>query len=281
MTRFTTYLANFDLTHLRRRFLSIRELFSITRCAGKLSPNRSTLHQNTGSGSLKILFILALSGIANAEEKPSLESIFESTTIQIKALPDSVNIPIEWKYTNHEKNLLMVDKFEESCGCLSGKLEQQALETSKSGVIRASFTSGPNRGLIRKSLHVRFVGYEKPIELIVEAVISSSVELSSKELTWNVGEEMKVKTIDVTTGTNADFNIIGLIGAPETLFTITQETLTPTRHYRIHITPLSGNTSPGVHCLQVRTDSKDARDQILPVFLRIAPALDPPANPSP
>lgn len=217
--------------------------------------------------SIALLFFAAWIGTATAKETPTLQSAFESTTIHIKALPGEVNIPLEWKYTNHGKAPLMVEKFEEACGCLSGKLEQQSLETSQSGVIRASFTPGPNRGMIRKSLHVRFVGYEKPIELIVEATIASNVQLSTQQLVWKSSEASTAKTVDVTTGTDTDFHITNLLGVPETLFKITQETLVPLRHYRLQITPLSENS--GSQVLQVRTDSKDPRDQIQAVFLTV------------
>jgi hypothetical protein len=155
---------------------------------------------------------------------------------------------------------------------LSGQAQLQGtvpVEPGKTGVIRANFTPGGYRGIVRKSLHVRFVGYEKPIELIVEAAIPSSVEVSNKEPVWAMDEEIKPQVIDVTAGTGEDFNIKSLQGVPESLFQIIQETVTPKRHYRIQITPLSLN-APDIQCLQIHTDSKDTRDQLLPVFLRIA-----------
>lgn len=213
--------------------------------------------------------LLILGSIASvaAKETSSIESNFASTTVKITAMPDAVNIPVEWTYTNHLNEPLMVEKFDESCGCLSGKLEQQAHKTGESGVIRASFTPGSSRGVIRKSLHVRFVGYDKPVELIVEATIASPVQLSSQQMNWKSSERSSVKTIDVTTGTETDFSITALLGLPENLFKITQETITPLRQYRIHITPTSATS--GTHTLQVRTDSKDPRDQVQAVFLNI------------
>jgi hypothetical protein len=202
-----------------------------------------------------------------AKETPSLESNFASTTVKITAMPDAVNIPVEWTYTNNLNEPLMVEKFDQSCGCLSGKLEQQAHKTGEGGVIRASFTPGSGRGVIRKSLHVRFVGHEKSVELIVEATIASPVQLSSQQMSWKSSERSTVKTIDVTTGTDTDFSITALLGLPENLFKITQETIIPLRQYRIHITPNSETS--GIHTLQVRTDSKDPRDQVQAVFLNI------------
>lgn len=218
------------------------------------------------------LLLMTLSGFVSAKETPTLESAFLSTTTKISTTSNALNVPVEWTFTNHSTEPMAVEKFDESCGCLSGQAQLQGtapVEPGKTGVVRANFTPGGYRGIVRKSLHVRFVGYEKPIELIVEAAIPSSVEVSNKEFVWTVGEEIKSQSIDVTAGTGEDFNIKSLQGVPESLFQIIQETVTPKRHYRIQITPLS-LSAPDIQTLQIHTDSKDTRDQLLPVFLRIA-----------
>lgn len=218
--------------------------------------------------------ILAFTGVfvvSSAAETSTLVAAFESTTVQIQVMPDAQNVPVEWKFNNQGKEPLLVEKFEESCGCLSGKLDQKVFQTGEGGVIQASFTPGPNRGLVRKSIHVRFVGHEKPVELIVEAKVASSVQLSTQEVVWAPDASVKSQQVEVTTGTGVDFEITSLQGIAESQFTISRETITPKRHYRLTITAVSVE-SPGVHCLQVHTDSQDTRDQVLPLFLRIAPA---------
>jgi hypothetical protein len=214
----------------------------------------------------------ALSCYVTAKEAPSLESAFTSTTTKISTTSIAVNVPVEWTFTNHSTETMAVEKFDESCGCLSGQAQLQGMvpvEPGKTGTIRATFTPGGYRGIVRKSLHVRFVGHPKSIELVVEANIPSSVEVSNKEPVWVMDEEIKPQIIEVTTGTGEDFNIKSLQGVPESLFKITQETVTPKRHYRIQITPLNVGT-PDLQTLQIHTDSKDTRDQVLAVFLRIS-----------
>ena len=205
----------------------------------------------------------------------------------MKLEPDDKNVPVKWTYTNRWDFPLVVESFEQSCGCLSGQVGQASgqpgqagLETvlpGKTGTIRASFAPGAHRGLLRKSLHVRFVGYDKPVELVVEATIPSSVELSSTELKWQADEKPVARTIEVTAGTDAPFHITGLVGVPEDQFVIGRQTVADGRHYRITITPAEGAGS-GIQCLQVRTDSPDPRDRVLAVFLHTdTPASDPTA----
>lgn len=125
-----------------------------------------------------LLFFAVWTGAATAAEPPSLESLFTSTTAKISTTSNAVGVPVEWTFTNHTASTLAVEKFDESCGCLSGQPQLDGVkpvEPKKSGVIRASFTPGGYRGIVRKSLHVRFVGYEKPIELIVEATIRRKI----------------------------------------------------------------------------------------------------------
>jgi hypothetical protein len=196
---------------------------------------------------------------------------FISTTAQVSAMPDSVNVPVEWHFTNTGDLPLVVENFIESCGCLSGNMAAQTAEPvapGKSGVIRASLAPGQHRGLLRKSLHVRFVGHEKPVELVVEAKIPSPVELSARDLTWTAEEPTAAQSLDITTGTGTVFNITGLSGLADAHFNVRQETLIDKSHHRITITPAAGVPS-GVHTLLIRTDSPDPRDRVTAVFLRM------------
>lgn len=219
-------------------------------------------------------FVLA-AGEGTKRSDASIESAFSSTVARISVPPGEQAVPVEWTYTNLWEIPLMVERIEESCGCLSAQAARkqdspEAVAPGETGKIQASFTAGGHRGLLRKSLHVRFVGHDKPVELVVEATIPSHVELSQRELVWKAGGGLDEKIIEVKSGTGADFNITGLMGLPKSQFTLTTETLVPLRHYRLLITPVAAAT--GQQILQVRTDSPDPRDQVLPVFLFISTA---------
>jgi len=215
--------------------------------------------------------LAGLASCALAGETRTLASAFTSTMARISVMPDVSSVPVEWKYTNHWDFPLLVEKFDQSCGCLSGKMNPEGgkpIAPGQSGVIRAAFTPGAYRGLVRKSLHVRFVGHERPVELVVEAQVPYSVELSAREITWKADAADASQIIDVTSGTGVDFTITGLGGVSATQFQISQKTVEPSRHYRLVITPADG-VAPGVHTLLVRTDSPDPRDRVTAVFLRI------------
>jgi hypothetical protein len=208
-------------------------------------------------------------------EKLEISSAFESQIIKLSVKPGEVTLPAEWKYTNHWDFPLVVERFDTSCGCLSGNLDQSPIAPGKSGTLRASFDPGNNRGLVRKSLHVRFVGHATPVELVAEATIPSHVELSQQELIWKANEKPEAKTIDFTSGTGKPFAITDLLGVPENQFTITRETISEGSSYRLTLVPTASAT--GLHCLQIRTDSPDPRDRVRVLFLNVetAPASSP------
>ena len=213
---------------------------------------------------------------ARAEESPASKPIneaFESTLTTFKAKPGNEAVIVEWAYTNHWDIPLLVDTIDTSCGCLGPTTQAATPEApkpiapGKSGIIQAKFVAGAYRGVLRKSIHVRFAGYDKNIELVAEAHIPAPIQLSSQELTWDSSNEFATQTIEVTTGTEEDFQVTDLLGVHERLYTIKQETVTDKRHYRLHITP-TDKSSPGIQTLQVRTNARDPRDRVLAVFLR-------------
>ncbi len=197
--------------------------------------------------------------------------VFESTVVRLTVQPDAVDEPLQWKCRNASDIPLVVERYEQGCGCLAGAVEEVEIAPGETGAIRAKFTPGPYRGLVRKSLHVRFVGIEHPVELVAEVTIPSTVELSIRDLVWEAGDRSP-KVIEIEAGTKADFQITGLVGVDEKHFKLEQEVVTEGCHYRLTMTPRAA-VPPGHHVLQVRTDSPDRRDQVLAIFLKVeAPA---------
>lgn len=207
---------------------------------------------------------------APATKRPIREA-FESTTLRFEASPGNEAKPIAWEYTNHWDFPLFVERIDSACGCLAAqKVTSEPVPSGKSGKITATFTAGNHRGLLRKSIHVRFAGHDQAVELIAEARVPSSVELSTNELAWAVDQISETRSLDVTSGTNQKFSITSLLGIADSQFTIRQETIAD-HHYRLHITPV-GQPSSEVQILQIRTDSPDPRDQVLAVFLHARPS---------
>jgi len=217
---------------------------------------------------------------ADSSNVKPIASAFASTVTKIEVQAGQSSIEAGWDFTNYWDFPLVVERFESSCGCLAGQVGTQIIEPGKTGRIKATFQPGAHRGILRKSLHVRFVNYAQPVELVVEAHIPSPVELSTTELFWTQGEPAKEQTVEVKSGTGAPFVITDLLGISPELFKISQETVQDGKSYRLHITPEAGAVV-GTHILQVRTNCPDPRDQVLAVFLQFRPSdAHPPRAPS-
>ena len=202
------------------------------------------------------------------EEGWDIRSAFSSTELRIQVEPGKKSFTAEWEYTNPHDLPLVVQGVDSSCGCLAAKAtDYKQVAKGESGKITADFSPGNHRGTLRKSIHVRFVGYAKPVELVMEAKIPSPVELSTQELAWTSENLDEKQVVEVTSGTAQDFQITGLRGVSESLFTIRKEIVSANRHYRLHVTP-TGKPSPGIQTLQVTTNSPDPRDRVTAVFLR-------------
>ena len=212
---------------------------------------------------------------------PGIETAFESRVTQLVTASEPSSAEpreVSWTYVNRWDFPLVIERFEESCTCLRGSTDVQAVEPGKSGVIRAAFSAGPHRGLVRKSLHVRFVGHDKPVELVAEARIPCSVTLSAHDLVWLADASAAELTVDLTAGTDADFRITALRGLVPAEFAVRAETLVEGRHYRLFVSPGPAAPASATRCLQIRTDSPDPRDRVLAVFLRTGA---PPATSGP
>jgi hypothetical protein len=194
-----------------------------------------------------------------------IQSAFASRLTKVPASAGSGDVEVSWSFINRWDFPLAVERFEESCSCLHGKGDAAVVEPGKSGTIRATFNAGQYRGVVRKSLHVRFIGHEKPAELVAEAFVASSVVLSSQELVWESGEPAAGQVIDVKAGTSASFRITDLRGLAPGEFAVEKTTVVEGRHYRLTLTPQL--SAAGVRCLQIHTDSPDPRDRVLAVFL--------------
>jgi len=193
-------------------------------------------------------------------------SAFKERVIKFASKAGEKGKLVRWDFVNQWDLPMMIERIDVSCGCLLGTKNEDMIKPGKKGHVEASFDPGPFRGKLQKSIHVRFVGFDKPVELSIEAMIASTVETSTRDLFWPPKSELLPQTIDLTAGTGIPFEVTGLTGISEEFFVIKKETVKEKFHYRLTITPLSIDP-PAIHCLQVRTDSKDLRDGILPVFL--------------
>ena len=212
----------------------------------------------------------ALIGAPPAQASPKdIGTAFPNKVVKLQVEPGKESFKVVWAYINPHELPMLVQEVDSDCGCLAVEVDSIAqVAKGESGKITAKFSPGARRGFLSILLKVRFVGYDKPVELTFEAKIPAPVEASVQELSWTAKNRQQAQTIDVTTGTSEDFRITDLTGLPKGLFIIKQETVKEKRHYRLHITP-TGKAGAGVQYLQIHTDASDPNTQIVEVYFRI------------
>ena len=211
---------------------------------------------------------LLIAAPAQASDK-DISTAFPNKLVKLQVEPGKDRYQVEWAFTNPHELPMVVQEAESDCGCLKVAVDStQQVAQGQAGKITAEFSPGVRRGFLKILIKVRFVGYDKPVDLVFEAKIPAPVETSTKELTWTAKNRHQAQTLDVTTGTSKDFKITDLNGLPEGLFVIKQETVKEKRHYRLTITP-TAKAKPGVQYLQIQTDAPDPNDQTVEVYLRV------------
>jgi hypothetical protein len=223
-----------------------------------------------------LVFIAPAQQAVSATERP-IAKAFANAIQHVKVAHGASSMPVEWSYTNHWNIPLLVERIDSSCGCLAAQIDHQQIAPGVTGVIRATLTTGNQRGDLRRSLFVRFVGFAQSVEIIADISIPSSVALSSSQLSWPVAgssasASSETQIIDLTSTKDSVFSLTGLLGVQESQFSIIQKTVTPGKHYQLHITPVNAHTTAAIStALQIRTNSTDPRDQVLVVLLYQAP----------
>ena len=197
---------------------------------------------------------------------------FADKVVKVQVVAGKDRYQAAWTYTNPHELPLVVQDIESDCGCLVPKVDSSVqIAQGKSGTISAEFSPGARKGFLRRTLTVRFVGYDQPVKLTFEAKIPSPVEVSAMELSWTRKNITQAQTLEVTTSTDEDFTITDLTGVPERLFRIQQETVKAKRHYRLRITPTdqASKAQPSVQHLQIHTDAEHPNAQLIEVYLRV------------
>jgi hypothetical protein len=110
-----------------------------------------------------LVFIAPAQQAVSATERP-IAKAFANAIQHVKVAHGASSMPVEWSYTNHWNIPLLVELIDSSCGCLAAQIDHQQIAPGVTGVIRATLTTGNQRGDLRRSLFVRFVGFAQSVE---------------------------------------------------------------------------------------------------------------------
>lgn len=209
--------------------------------------------------------------------RPSVQTAkFDTREIRTAAEPGVEVVDLCYEFTNTGEIPLVVEEFSHSCGCMQAAWDGVAVAPGARGKITARFLTRGLRGVVRKSVHVKFVEAGL-VELIGEVTIPEALEYSVQSLRWSLGEAPSAKQVDIKVASKAPVRVLS-VSANDPSFACELQCLEEGRSYRIVITPRDTETLH-ICILQVRTDSKDPRDALHGLFASVVNSKPEGAHP--
>jgi RHS repeat-associated protein len=126
-----------------------------------------------------VFYLVVAPSICQAHEPEPLPVKFEHQLVKKTIQATEKEIVLSYPFENIADYPIVVDKFEESCGCMSGKWDGVEVPPGGKGEIKAVFTAKGLRGKVTKSLRVNFVGGGK-VELAAQVDIAEVLGFSER-----------------------------------------------------------------------------------------------------
>jgi len=172
-------------------------------------------------------------------------------------------VELTYEFTNTGELPLAVEEFSHSCGCMVGEWDGVPVEPGARGKIKAKFLTKGLRGLVRKTLKVKFVE-SGTVDLACEVTIPEALDYSAQTLRWAIGEATTSKQVDIAIHSKTPLKVLS-VSANDPAFSCELQTVKDASSYKIVITPRD-TANERVCVLQVRTDAKDPRDALHGLF---------------
>lgn len=216
---------------------------------------------------------------------PVPEARFTAREIRTAVEPGVAEVVLGYDFINDGDLDMAVEQFSQTCGCMIGEWDRKPVPKGSAGRINARFLTSGLRGVVRKSLHVKFFAYGV-VELVAEVTIPETLAYSTRTLRWEGGESPAPKDVDIEVRAKAPLHVLSAT-ASDPGFSTALRPVEEGRRYRLTVTPRE-TSSRRMAVIQVRTDSKDPRDALQALFAMVggqsapaAPAAAPRPPPQP
>lgn len=140
-----------------------------------------------------LFFAFILSPVLYADLK------FETSVIEDSLEIGAQTFSFTFKFKNDGNNPVKIISTETTCGCTVVKNYKETYDPNESGEIKGTFHVGDRRGLQETSIILKTdSSTQNRIDLLLKVKIENPIELTSKLLYWRENEELKSKSILIT-----------------------------------------------------------------------------------
>jgi len=170
-----------------------------------------------------------------------------------------------------------------ACPCLRVELSKNPLPPGESAELKATFIIGDKEGEQNVLLDVQTDGKEaRDTTLKLRIKIPELIKLSTKLLSWRIGELRPTKTLDVQAATDLPIKVVKVRAINNACnVTVQLETVEDGKHYRIHVTPDATINKPCVSMIAIATDQPREKPRTYLVYASLRPVLSAPVQSNP
>lgn len=178
--------------------------------------------------------IAAVIGALSAS--PPLRALeWVSTSYTGATAPLQTTLDVAFGFRNTGAQPVSIRAVQTNCDCLAAGADKPVYQPGEAGMIMARFTVGDRYGLYQRAVTVvSDDGGLQKLSVAIEVAEPATVE--PRQLEWSIGAPAsdQIVEVNVADGVRIEFTEIF---ATTDAFAYRVETVTPARHYRLHIAP--------------------------------------------
>ena len=191
---------------------------------------------------------------------------FEATKLARKADVGAATVGYTFKFQNTSGEHVAVERMDQGCGCLSGKVAFESVAPGAAGEIQATVDTANLYGTVVKSLWVTFSNGERH-ELVTELSIPATLVVEPNTLEWQRAGPADERKVEVRVESGPAIMVEDVSCNMEQM-DVRREVVEAGRHYILYLRPKSTDAELSA-VVQVRTSSRDSRDAIRAVFASV------------
>ncbi len=158
--------------------------------------------------------------------------------LSLSPAPLQKNAEAYFEFTNSSVKPVTILRVDSSCDCLEATPSAKVIAPGASGRINARFSLADRYGQLRRTILITTDESASPVALTVQLDVPEAVALTPRSLEWKLAGENTEQAVEITVAPEVSLIITEVKGTSDA-FVTRLETVSPGKHYRLHVSPRS------------------------------------------
>lgn len=167
---------------------------------------------------------------------PTLALDWTRRDLAVAARPLQRSLDAQFTFRNGAAQPVTIRAVRTNCDCLEAATDKTTYAPGESGTLVARFTTGDRIGLYERAVEVITSESDTPVRLVVRIDVPAPATVTPVNLLWPIGAEGSAKPVEIRVADGVEIDFSETF-ATNDRFATRLETITPGRHYRVHVTP--------------------------------------------